>query len=194
MGARNNPQCRDYFSFVNADERRNLRRSPRITQQDLREVCRQSFAGSLVCPRIARKYNAAVSAANSSLKGRTSVIKPLLLTVTRNVTGTMMTSARGLPVFCITVAAYLHISQARWNEMRGLTYTLLAAALGLGLTAITPTASAQIGVGVNIGVAPECPYGLLRCSALLLRSRRLLRTGMVQRRCLHRRRTVVSWS
>ena len=41
--------------------------------------------------------------------------------------------------------------------MRGLTYTLLAAALGLGLTTITPRASAQ--VGVEVGVAPECPYG-----------------------------------
>jgi hypothetical protein len=41
--------------------------------------------------------------------------------------------------------------------MRGLTYTLLAAALGLGLTAVAPHASAQ--VGVEIGVAPECPYG-----------------------------------
>ena len=43
--------------------------------------------------------------------------------------------------------------------MRGLSYTLLAVTLGLGLTAIAPTAPAQIGVGVNIGVAPECPYG-----------------------------------
>src|ERR1700678_944822 len=41
--------------------------------------------------------------------------------------------------------------------MRGLTYTLLAAALGLGLTALAPTAPAQ--VGVSIGVAPDCPYG-----------------------------------
>lgn len=42
--------------------------------------------------------------------------------------------------------------------MRGLTYTLLAAALGLGLTAIAPTA-AHAQVGVEIGVAPDCPYG-----------------------------------
>jgi hypothetical protein len=40
--------------------------------------------------------------------------------------------------------------------MRGFTYTLLAAALGLGLTAITPT---HAQVGVSIGLAPECPYG-----------------------------------
>lgn len=41
--------------------------------------------------------------------------------------------------------------------MRGLTYTLLTAALGLSLTAIAPPAHAQ--VGVQIGVAPNCPYG-----------------------------------
>lgn len=37
------------------------------------------------------------------------------------------------------------------------TYILLAAVAAIGLTATTPKAVAQ--VDVNIGVAPECPYG-----------------------------------
>jgi len=41
--------------------------------------------------------------------------------------------------------------------MRGITYTLLAGALGLALTAMAPTVPAQ--VGVSIGLAPDCPYG-----------------------------------
>ena len=41
--------------------------------------------------------------------------------------------------------------------MRGLTYTLLTAALGLGLTALAPAAPAR--VGVSIGIQPDCPYG-----------------------------------
>jgi hypothetical protein len=41
--------------------------------------------------------------------------------------------------------------------MRGLTTVLFAAAIGIGLTAAAPQAQAQIGV--NIGVAPDCPYG-----------------------------------
>jgi hypothetical protein len=41
--------------------------------------------------------------------------------------------------------------------MRGLTFLALAAVAGIGLTASAPRAEAQIGI--NIGVAPECPYG-----------------------------------
>ena len=41
--------------------------------------------------------------------------------------------------------------------MRGLSFLVLAAAIGIGFTASTPTAKAQ--VGVEVGVAPECPYG-----------------------------------
>jgi hypothetical protein len=41
--------------------------------------------------------------------------------------------------------------------MRGLKYILLAAVAGIGLTTTAPRASAQ--VEVNIGVAPDCPYG-----------------------------------
>src|SRR5580704_4241693 len=41
--------------------------------------------------------------------------------------------------------------------MRGLKFVLLAAVAGIGLSVSAPRASAQ--VDVNIGVAPECPYG-----------------------------------
>jgi hypothetical protein len=41
--------------------------------------------------------------------------------------------------------------------MRGLSFVLLAAAAGISITATAPTAAAQ--VSVDIGVAPECPYG-----------------------------------
>ncbi len=41
--------------------------------------------------------------------------------------------------------------------MRGLTFLLSAAVIALGITAGAPKAQAQ--VGVDIGVAPECPYG-----------------------------------
>jgi len=41
--------------------------------------------------------------------------------------------------------------------MRGLTFVLLAAAAGFGLTAAAPRAEAQ--VSVEIGVAPDRPYG-----------------------------------
>jgi len=41
--------------------------------------------------------------------------------------------------------------------MRGLRFVLLAAATGIGFTAVTAKAEAQIGV--EIGVAPQCPYG-----------------------------------
>ena len=42
--------------------------------------------------------------------------------------------------------------------MRGLTFLVLAAVAGIGLTATTLNARAQ-AVNVEIGVAPECPYG-----------------------------------
>jgi hypothetical protein len=41
--------------------------------------------------------------------------------------------------------------------MRGLKFLMLTAVAGGCLAAIAPTAEAQ--VSVNIGVAPECPYG-----------------------------------
>jgi hypothetical protein len=41
--------------------------------------------------------------------------------------------------------------------MRGFTFLLLAGVAGIGFTAATPKAEAQ--VAVNIGVAPQCPYG-----------------------------------
>jgi hypothetical protein len=42
--------------------------------------------------------------------------------------------------------------------MRTLTTLLAAAVLGFGLTATVPKAEAA-GVDINIGVAPDCPYG-----------------------------------
>jgi len=41
--------------------------------------------------------------------------------------------------------------------MRGSKFLLLAAVAGIALTASAPSARAQ--VSVNIGVAPDCPYG-----------------------------------
>jgi hypothetical protein len=41
--------------------------------------------------------------------------------------------------------------------MRVFTLLLLAAAAGIGLTATAPNAAAQ--VAVDVGVAPDCPYG-----------------------------------
>jgi hypothetical protein len=43
--------------------------------------------------------------------------------------------------------------------MRGLTFAVLAAAVGFGLTATAPKAQAQVGFGVEVGPAPVCPYG-----------------------------------
>jgi hypothetical protein len=43
--------------------------------------------------------------------------------------------------------------------MRGLQYVLLAAVAGIGITVTAPSAAAQVSVGVDIGAAPECPYG-----------------------------------
>jgi hypothetical protein len=42
-------------------------------------------------------------------------------------------------------------------KMRIFAVLLMGAALGAGVTACAPTATAQ--VGVEVGVAPECPYG-----------------------------------
>ena len=41
--------------------------------------------------------------------------------------------------------------------MRGFTFLMLTAVAGIGFTATAPMAQAQ--VSVNIGVAPDCPYG-----------------------------------
>jgi hypothetical protein len=41
--------------------------------------------------------------------------------------------------------------------MRGFTFVVLAAVAGMGFTASTPKAQAQ--VAVEIGTAPDCPYG-----------------------------------
>lgn len=41
--------------------------------------------------------------------------------------------------------------------MRGFTFLTVAAVVALGFTVATPTAKAQ--VSVDIGVAPDCPYG-----------------------------------
>ena len=41
--------------------------------------------------------------------------------------------------------------------MRGINFLVLSAVAAIGLTVTTPQAKAQ--VSVNIGVAPECPYG-----------------------------------
>ena len=41
--------------------------------------------------------------------------------------------------------------------MRGFTFLLLTAVAGIGFTATAPKAEAQ--VSVDIGIAPECPYG-----------------------------------
>jgi len=43
--------------------------------------------------------------------------------------------------------------------MRGFALVVLTGAIGLGLTATSPTANAQVGVGVEIGAPPVCPYG-----------------------------------
>jgi hypothetical protein len=41
--------------------------------------------------------------------------------------------------------------------MRGTTFIVLAAAAGSFLTSVV--ASGQIQVGINVGLAPQCPYG-----------------------------------
>jgi hypothetical protein len=43
--------------------------------------------------------------------------------------------------------------------MSRLKYLALAAAAGIFLMVTAPNMEAQVSVGVNIGVAPDCPYG-----------------------------------
>jgi len=43
--------------------------------------------------------------------------------------------------------------------MRGFTFLVWAGIAAIGLTVNAPKANAQVGVGVDIGVAPDCPYG-----------------------------------
>ena len=56
-------------------------------------------------------------------------------------------------VSCTYIQREVHIS------MRVFSSVLLAAVAAIGITASTPKAEAQVSVGVNVGVAPECPYG-----------------------------------
>ena len=43
--------------------------------------------------------------------------------------------------------------------MRATKLLLFAAIVGIGLTSSAPKAQAQVSVGVDIGAAPDCPYG-----------------------------------
>ena len=43
--------------------------------------------------------------------------------------------------------------------MRNFASVVLAGVVGLGLAAVSPLAKAQVSVGVDIGAAPNCPYG-----------------------------------
>lgn len=43
--------------------------------------------------------------------------------------------------------------------MRGLSFAFLTTAAVIGLTTMAPTTQAQVGVGVQVGPAPVCPYG-----------------------------------
>jgi hypothetical protein len=43
--------------------------------------------------------------------------------------------------------------------MRGFKFIVLAAGIGTCFAIAVPTVEAQVGVGVSIGVAPQCPYG-----------------------------------
>jgi hypothetical protein len=43
--------------------------------------------------------------------------------------------------------------------MREFLFLLSATFVGIGLTAAIPDAKAQVSVGVDIGAAPDCPYG-----------------------------------
>ena len=43
--------------------------------------------------------------------------------------------------------------------MRKLTLLALAAVAGIGFTVMTPKAEAQVSLNLNLGAAPECPYG-----------------------------------
>src|SRR5471032_2311146 len=43
--------------------------------------------------------------------------------------------------------------------MRKCTCVLFALVIGIGFLATAPSAAAQVGLSVNIGTAPDCPYG-----------------------------------
>ena len=43
--------------------------------------------------------------------------------------------------------------------MRKLTLLAFAAVAAIGFSVTTPKAEAQVNLNVNIGVAPDCPYG-----------------------------------
>jgi hypothetical protein len=43
--------------------------------------------------------------------------------------------------------------------MKWLRFTMLAAAVLLCLTVAVPKSQADVGFGINIGTAPDCPYG-----------------------------------
>lgn len=43
--------------------------------------------------------------------------------------------------------------------MKVLSFAGLAAVIGLGLLSTAPKANAQVGIGVEVGPAPVCPYG-----------------------------------
>jgi hypothetical protein len=60
--------------------------------------------------------------------------------------------------------------------MRGFAFLVVAAVAGIGFTAIPKT---QAQVGVEIGVAPECPYGYYDVAPYSCAPHWLLRTGMV---------------
>ena len=68
----------------------------------------------------------------------------------------------------------------------------LAAFVGCAMFATVPKAPAQIAV--EIGVAPECPYGYYDAAPYELCPLRLLRSGMVHRWRFPRCRSMVSWS
>ncbi len=73
-------------------------------------------------------------------------------------------------------------------------YLALAAVAGIFFTVSAPKLGAQVSVGLNIGVAPECPYGYYDYAPLTcLCSLRLLWAGMVYGWCLYRCWPLVSW-
>jgi len=70
-------------------------------------------------------------------------------------------------------------------------FVALAAFAGCAMIATVPKASAQIAV--EIGVAPECPYGYYDAAPYDCAPLRLLRARMVHRRHFPRRWPMVSW-
>ena len=82
--------------------------------------------------------------------------------------------------------------QLRGIHMTGFKFLALAAFVGCAMFATVPKAPAQIAV--EIGVAPECPYGYYDAAPYELCPLRLLRSGMVHRRRFPRCRSMVSWS